>query len=130
MRIVALGAKCQIKLEDKSSGELFAACPVDEYPSLAVESVSDSARYFVIRIKDESGRAAFIGIGFVDRSDSFDFNVALQDHFKYLKKDEESAKQTPIENEKKLDLSFKEGQTIKINIGVRLSFLLEVDKCK
>jgi len=120
MRIVSLGAKCVIKLEDKNNGELFAACPVEVFPSPAVESVSDSARYFVIRIKDESGRTAYIGIGFVDRSDSFDFNVALQDFFKYLKKDEEAkeiAKNPQLENEKKLDLSFKEGQTIKINIG-------------
>merc|ERR1719350_423531 len=71
-------------------------------------------------IQDESGRSAFIGIGFIDRSDSFDFNVALQDFFKYLKKDEEAKinSSNPMpENEKKLDLSFKEGQTIKINIG-------------
>ena len=37
-------------------GELFAACPVDNYPGTAVESVSDSARYFVLRIKDESSK--------------------------------------------------------------------------
>ena len=117
MRILSTGIKCIIKLEDKNSGELFAACPVESYPSTAVESVSDSARYFVIRIKDEQNRTAFIGIGFIDRSDSFDFNVALQDHFKLLKKEEELAKNPPVENEKKLDLSFKEGQTIKINIG-------------
>lgn len=30
-----------------------------------------------------TGRSAFIGIGFGDRGDAFDFNVALQDHFKY-----------------------------------------------
>lgn len=120
MRIVSIGSKCTIKLEDKNSGELFAACPVESYPSPAVENVSDSARYFVIMIKDGGGRTAFIGIGFIDRSDSFDFNVALQDFFKYLKKDEEAkitASNPQIENEKKLDLSFKEGQTIKINIG-------------
>jgi hypothetical protein len=86
---------------------LFAACPVDGYPGTSIESVSDSARYFVIRIKDESGiqfflhfiwkipvnnvcnttyigRATNIGIGFIDRSDSFDFNVALQDFFKFV----------------------------------------------
>lgn len=130
MRIVALGAKCIIKLEDKVSGELFAACPVDSYPSIAVESVSDSARYFVVRVKDESGRSAFIGIGFVDRSDSFDFNVALQDHFKHLKKDEELAKNPPIEDTKKLDLSFKEGQTIKINIGKKTETSIAREKPK
>ena len=54
--MVAKGAALTIKLEDKISGELFAACPVDSYPGTAVESVSDSARYFVIRIKDESGK--------------------------------------------------------------------------
>ena len=64
------------------SGELFAKCPVDEYPGIAVESVLDSSRYFVIRIKDDGGRSAFIGIGFTDRADSFDLNVTLSDHFK------------------------------------------------
>ena len=73
-----------IFISQKNQGELFAACPVDAYPSPAVESVTDSARYFVLRIKDESGRSAFIGLGFTDRSDSFDFNVALQDHFKLV----------------------------------------------
>jgi adaptin ear-binding coat-associated protein 1/2 len=84
MRVVSAGSVCTIKLEDKTSGELFAACPVDKYPSPAVENVSDSARYFVIMLKDETSRTAFVGIGFVDRSDSFDFNVALQDFFKLV----------------------------------------------
>ena len=29
-----------------------------------------------------TGKHAFIGMGFNDRGDSFDFNVTLQDHFK------------------------------------------------
>ena len=93
-----------------SSGELFAVCPVDSFPGLAVEPVSDSSRYFVLRLKDPSGicspsisslcylshyclfiiflyslcsgRHAFVGLGFQDRGDAFDFNVSLMEHFK------------------------------------------------
>ncbi|KAG7162512.1 Adaptin ear-binding coat-associated protein 1-like [Homarus americanus] len=89
MRLVNRKNECLIKLEDKSSGELFAKCPIDKYPGVAIESVTDSSRYFVLRIQDEGGRAAFIGIGFGDRSDSFDLNVALQDHFKWKKEGQE-----------------------------------------
>jgi hypothetical protein len=90
---------------------------------MAVENVEDSTRYFVVRVQNDNGQQAFLGIGFNDRSDSFDFNVALQDHFKYLKQAkqiEQEAKQTandPFHQQQpKLDLSFKEGQTIKINL--------------
>lgn len=58
-----------------------------------------------------------MGLGFVDRSDSFDFNVALQDHFKWVKKSEQiqEEEQAP---KKDLDLRFKEGETIKINMKI------------
>lgn len=106
-----------IKLEDKISGQLFANCPVEAYPGVAIEAVSDSSRYFVLRIQDDNGRSAFIGIGFGDRSDSFDFNVALQDHFKYLK-NQEAIEKEKVEPKPQLDLSFKEGETIKINMKI------------
>uniref|UniRef100_A0A8C4X7Q7 NECAP endocytosis associated 2 n=1 Tax=Erpetoichthys calabaricus TaxID=27687 RepID=A0A8C4X7Q7_ERPCA len=119
MRITAKGNIAYIKLEDKTSGELFAQAPVEQYPGISVESVVDSSRYFVIRIQDGTGRHAFIGIGFADRGDSFDFNVALQDHFKWVKQEGEIAKQAQTGQDAgpKLDLGFKDGQTIKINIG-------------
>ncbi len=112
LRLTSKGNKCEIQLEDKGSGELFAACPVESYPGTSVEAVTDSSRYFVICVQD-SGRKAYIGIGFADRSDSFDLNVALQDHFKWVKKETALATETPAVN---LDLAFKEGQTIRINI--------------
>lgn len=100
------------------TGELFAQAPVDQFPGTAVESVTDSSRYFVIRIEDGNGRRAFIGLGFGDRGDAFDFNVALQDHFKWVKQQCEFAKQAQNPDEgPKLDLGFKDGQTIKINIA-------------
>ena len=84
-------------------GALFASCPVDEYPGAAVERVTDSSRYYALRLVHQSGRRlehhtmivclslslcagkhAFIGLGFADRSESFDFNVALSDFFKFV----------------------------------------------
>ena len=41
-------------------GELFAKCPVEQYPGIAVEAVTDSSRYFVLRIKDDGGNAIHI----------------------------------------------------------------------
>ncbi|KAL1463746.1 hypothetical protein WDU94_015471 [Cyamophila willieti] len=117
MRLVTKDKECILKLEDKNSGELFAQCPIDTYPGVAIETVSDSSRYFVLRIKDDGGRQAFIGLGFSDRSDSFDLNVALQDHFKWLKKTEEIEKEKE-EPKQELDLKFKEGETIKINMKI------------
>ncbi|XP_053136745.1 adaptin ear-binding coat-associated protein 2 isoform X2 [Hemicordylus capensis] len=118
LRITSKGNVAYIKLEDKNSGELFAQAPVDQFPSIAVEGVTDSSRYFVIRIEDGNGRRAFIGVGFVDRGDAFDFNVALQDHFKWVKQQSELAKQALNPDQgPKLDLGFKEGQTIKLNIA-------------
>lgn len=40
------------------SGELFAQAPVEQYPGIAVETVTDSSRYFVIRIQDGTGKGA------------------------------------------------------------------------
>lgn len=55
MRLVAKGEELIMKLEDKASGELFAKCPIDKYPGVALESVTDSSRYFVVKIQDDNG---------------------------------------------------------------------------
>lgn len=55
MRLVAVGNNVSLKLEDKTTGKLFANCPVETYPSISIESVSDSSRYFVIRVVGDNG---------------------------------------------------------------------------
>ncbi|KAH9997479.1 hypothetical protein BJV77DRAFT_1058934 [Russula vinacea] len=85
----------------------------------SVEAVLDSSRYFVIR--------AYIGMGFTERSDSFDFNVALQDYTKRWK-----ARMNPpspavgvnnpsphIPPGPKKDYSLKDDQTFTISIPGR-----------
>lgn len=66
-------------MEDAETGELFASCPY-AVDGKAVEPVLDSSRYFALAVSDpSSGKRAFLGMGFPERSEAFDFNVRL--HF-------------------------------------------------
>jgi len=116
LRLISIDSRLEIRLEDRTTGHLYAKSPISNFNSPDFESVADSSRYFVIRLRKDSGQSAFVGIGFSDRSDSFDLNVAIQDHFKSLKTSEDILNGKEL-NEKKLDLSFKDGETITVNIG-------------
>ena len=80
--------KCLINLEDKDSGELFAQCPYQPTKQNShggCEAVLDSSRYFVLTVVDQqSGQKAYVGMGFPERTESFDFNVALQGSYPFL----------------------------------------------
>jgi adaptin ear-binding coat-associated protein 1/2 len=80
--------RCEIRLEDPNFGDLFAACFV--FPCQcegSVELVVDSSRYFLLKIEDGQGKHVFIGLGLTERSEAFDFNVALSDHEKYVRRE-------------------------------------------
>jgi len=107
--------------EDGTTGELFARAEYDPLKP-SVEAVIDSSRYFVVRVED-AGKKAYIGMGYAERSDSFDFNVAIQDYTKRAKAalnppsptiDKPSVPAGP-----KKDYTLKEGQTFSINIPGR-----------
>ncbi len=70
--------------------KIFAKCPVrdDTY----VERTIDSGRYFVLKIENNQGKHAYIGIAFNDRNHAFDFNVALDEHKNQLLREEQSKK--------------------------------------
>ncbi|KAK3324139.1 hypothetical protein B0T19DRAFT_222933 [Cercophora scortea] len=117
--------KVDIVLEDPSAGQLFAAAP---YTTAAVvEPAADSSRFFALRVQDPAGRKATLGIGFEERSDAFDFSIALQEAQKALGLIDGGrgapvgakggASQAKPKEEVKRDYSLKEGETITVNLS-------------
>ncbi|GMJ00738.1 ATP-binding cassette I18, non-intrinsic ABC protein 4 [Hibiscus trionum] len=123
LRVVSCKDRCEIRLEDPNSAELFAACFI--YPGQresSVEPALDSSRYFVLKIEDGNGKHAFIGVGFNERNEAFDFNVALSDHEKYVSRENEkeasetNASDPLIGIHPAVNHRLKEGETIRINV--------------
>mmetsp|Transcript_3374 Transcript_3374/g.6828 ORF Transcript_3374/g.6828 Transcript_3374/m.6828 type:complete len:365 (+) Transcript_3374:47-1141(+) len=115
-RIAGKGRDLMIKMIDANSGQLFAQCtiPNGQYENY-VERAIDSSRYFVLKITNGQ-RHAFIGLGFEERNDAFDFNCTLSD-FKSTWIDRESqAEELPASQEPSKDLSLKDGQKITISL--------------
>ena len=76
-----------IRLRDPATNELFAEAPVTYPLHTCVERAIDSSRYFCVRVVDaESGKHAFIGLGFSGREQAGDFFGALVDHAQYLER--------------------------------------------
>lgn len=78
IRIITIGPKCVIKLEDKTTGkqsamtqtvqlflssvvlgELFAECPIENYPAPNIDPVIDSSRYFVLKVVNGMGELIY-----------------------------------------------------------------------
>ncbi|WVR03124.1 hypothetical protein IAU60_000114 [Kwoniella sp. DSM 27419] len=122
LRVMEVGERCDIRLEDSGSGELFAQVTYVS-PWTQVEPVLDSSRYFVLRVEGDGGKRAYVGMGFQERGEAFDFQVALQSVAKRTATDpstsDPSQPAKPVVPPK--DYSLKEGQTFKINIPGRES---------
>ncbi|KAF8248903.1 adaptin ear-binding coat-associated protein 1 NECAP-1 [Wilcoxina mikolae CBS 423.85] len=114
--------KTDVRLEDPKSGDLFANCPYEG--AFCVEQVVDSSRFFAVRVVD-GPRKAILGIGFEDRSDAFDFGVALQEIRRHMDATANSSNDKKLNGAQnnsaplaeKKDYSLKEGETISITIG-------------
>ncbi|KAF8798133.1 adaptin ear-binding coat-associated protein 1 NECAP-1 [Phlegmacium glaucopus] len=103
LRIIENSKGAALQLEDAQT--VFARAEYDPLrPS--VEAVLDSSRYFVVRIEDV-GKKAYIGLGFAERTDSFDFTA--------LNPSTSSDEPSPhVPAGPKKDYSLKEGQTFSI----------------
>jgi len=128
MRIIetSIGGKIKadVVLEDPKTGDLFAAAP---YTALAaVQQALDSSRFFAVRVVGEGGMRATLGIGFEERSEAFDFSIALGEVRKVLGLDREGQQgeqrnavnggKSALEESKK-DFSLKAGESIHVELG-------------
>jgi hypothetical protein len=116
VRILAKGDKARIVLDDAGTGKVFAEAPLD-HPN-AVEPVLDSSRYFVIRVVNGT-RHAFIGIGFQERNEAFDFKLAVEEAKKvttdFVTQQQAPAAAQPIKSSGRV-WSLAPGQKIAINM--------------
>ncbi|KAL7420366.1 hypothetical protein Q5752_005336 [Cryptotrichosporon argae] len=117
LRVLEVGPRCELRLEDANTGELFASATYQS-PWTQVEPVLDSSRYFVLRVEGDGGRRAYIGMGFLERGDAFDFNVALQSATRRASAPPPSAEPSKPAAPPK-DYSLKEGQTFSIKLPGR-----------
>ncbi|XP_074582590.1 uncharacterized protein At1g03900 [Curcuma longa] len=120
LKVVSKGEECIIRLEDNKSGELYARAFLREGEPHPVEPVIDSSRYFVLRIEENIGgrkRHAFIGIGFRERPEAYDFQAALHDHMKYLNKKKVAEEmEQHYQTTSTVDYSLKEGETLVLQL--------------
>lgn len=120
LKVISKGEECIIRLEDKSTGELYARAFLRKGEPHPVEAVIDSSRYFVLRVEENIGgrlRHAFIGIGFRERPIAYDFQAALHDHMKYLdKKKTAEEMEQQFQNSSTVDYSLKDGETLVLQL--------------
>jgi len=111
--IVERGDLAIIRLVHTQNGETFAECPV--HPG-SVEPVLDSSRYFVLLVEDRATkRHAFLGMGFQERGEAFDFNAALQDHDRRIADAKQIAARA-AQAGPAVDYSLHAGQTIHVEL--------------
>ncbi|KAL5220210.1 hypothetical protein ABZP36_024923 [Zizania latifolia] len=120
LKVINQGEECIIRLEDNNTGELYARAFLREGEPHPVEPVIDSSRYFVLRVEeniDGRQRHAFVGLGFRERPQAYDFQAALHDHMKYLNK-KRTAEEMVLHYEKasSVDYSLKEGETLVLQL--------------
>lgn len=111
VKVVERGDMTLVLLVDRTSGDIFAVCPIKDG---AVDRCVDSSRYFVLRIENANGRHMFVGMAFNERNDAFDFNTSLED----ARREQEAAKEPSqkLPGLPSKDYSIKEGEKIRVNI--------------
>lgn len=97
-------------------GPEYAKATITENFKDVVQKVVDSSRGYAIKLSSDDGRSMWVGIGFHDRNDAFDFYAAFED-FQKKREMERNPHLFKNLNKKQIDFSLKPGQVINLNIG-------------
>ena len=89
LKIVSRGNLLVAVLHDPKTFEVFAQCPQTE-KGKSIDRVIDSSRYYVLRLDDGAKNHAYVGLGFREREDSYDFNATIIDHWKGVARQREA----------------------------------------
>ncbi|KAG2325519.1 hypothetical protein Bca52824_008247 [Brassica carinata] len=117
LKVVSKGEECIIKLVDKTTGELYAQAFLRDGELHPVEAVSTVAGNKNEPIAGGRARHAFIGLGFRERTEAYDFQAALHDHMKYLNKKKTAEEmEQHFQHTSSVDYSLKEGETIVLQL--------------
>ncbi|OMJ95744.1 hypothetical protein SteCoe_818 [Stentor coeruleus] len=115
LRLVAKGKFCFIQLLTRDNS-LFLACQVNpKFIERTVERTKDSSRYYVLTVVTPNGSNVYIGMGFDERNDAFDFWATLLDFAERIKTEEQ-----PVVEVAGPDLShlqLRDGQMISLSGG-------------
>lgn len=119
LTVVAKGKDSIIRLLNTGTNELYLQSVIEngDY-NRYVDRTLDSSRYFVVKVvHPKTKKIAYIGFGFEDRNDAFDFNCALSDC-----KNSNAQCDGGIEIDESIlkaherDYTLKEGEKITINL--------------
>ncbi|KAF5841904.1 hypothetical protein DUNSADRAFT_10341 [Dunaliella salina] len=120
LKVVSIGLRMEIQLEEPASGQLFAACPIAHgMRSVCVESCVDSSRNFVIRLEDPgTKRHAFVGLGFTTREESSEFTEAMLRHEKYAEREIAASKVGAVGHQQQQQQQQQQGGKVAAAVAV------------
>lgn len=115
LKITAVGETCVVRFMS-FEGQEYAKATIAENFKDSVQKVIDSSRGYAIKLTSDDGRSMWVGIGFHDRNDAFDFYAAFED---FQKKREMDRNPHLFKNQNKQSKNYRlqPGQNIVLNIG-------------
>jgi hypothetical protein len=115
VKVTAVGENCTVKFMNFDGTEYARAKIADNFKD-SVQKVVDSSRGYAVRLTSEDGRSMWVGIGFHDRNDAFDFYVSFED-FQKKREMERNPHLFKPQQRKQLNLGLSPGQVINIGMG-------------